>query len=264
MRRQGASPRSPLLPQRWPLPRDDRVAGRQKASGLSVDLGLDSAGRFRSEAIQGSIRHPTAPHYPPIRRGRCCLGEVVTVVKAAAAGIEMETPLPLPSSESTRPSRMEPEWRGRWTKEVCEHMNSNLRYRRRAASIPAGRCRGISLFWNSSIRTLTEPARGCSCCCCCCTSTYTESGYGYRLGFGAAMGLADINEPAVCAWRSCPARTAGPHFLSAAAPWTGWPGPGPERGGRRRRSERRCPSATATHTTQCGVRKVRAEEQYSS
>lgn len=50
--------------------------GRQKASGLSVDLGLDSAGRFRSEAIQGSIRHPAAPHCHPIRRGRCCLGEV--------------------------------------------------------------------------------------------------------------------------------------------------------------------------------------------
>ena len=50
--------------------------GRQKASGLSVDLGLDSAGRFRSEAIQVSIRHPAAPHCHPIRRGRCCLGEV--------------------------------------------------------------------------------------------------------------------------------------------------------------------------------------------
>ena len=50
--------------------------GRQKASRLSVDLGLDSAGRFRSEAIQGSIRHPAAPHCHPIRRGRCCLGEV--------------------------------------------------------------------------------------------------------------------------------------------------------------------------------------------
>ena len=39
----------------------------------------------------------------------------VMIVKAAAAGIEMETPLPLPSSESTRPSRREPEWRGRLT-----------------------------------------------------------------------------------------------------------------------------------------------------
>ena len=91
-------------------------------------------------------------------------------------------------------------------------MNYNLRYRMRATSIPAGRCRVISL-WNSSIRTLTEPARGCSCCC---TSTYTESGYGYRLGSGAAVGLADINEPAVCAWRSCPAQTAGPRPLRAA------------------------------------------------
>ena len=105
--------------------------GRQKASRLSVDLGLDSAGRFRSEAIQGSIRHPAAPPYgagaaaseKSVGKAGC-----VTVVKAAAAGIEMETPLPLPSSESesTHPSRRELEWRGRWTEEVCERSVRSL------------------------------------------------------------------------------------------------------------------------------------------
>ena len=111
--------------------------GRQKASRLSVDLGLDSAGRFRSKAIQGSIRHSAIrPHHTvtPYGAGAAAsemsVGKAgcVTVVKAAAAGIEMETPLPLPSSESesTHPSRRELEWRGRWTEEVCERSVRSL------------------------------------------------------------------------------------------------------------------------------------------
>ena len=113
--------------------------GRQKASRLSVDLGLDSAGRFRSEAIQGSIRHSAIrPHHTvtPYGAGAAAseksVGKAgcVTVVKAAAAGIEMETPLPLPlpssESECTHPSRRELEWRGRWTEEVCERSVRSL------------------------------------------------------------------------------------------------------------------------------------------
>ena len=102
--------------------------GRQKASRLSVDLGLDSAPkRFK---VPSAIRppHTVTPYGAGAAASEKSVGKAgcVTDVKVAAAGIEMETPLPSSESESTHPSRRELEWRGRWTEEVCERSVRSL------------------------------------------------------------------------------------------------------------------------------------------